>query len=95
MTYQSAKVAGMRAPRNNSSSEMPGRQLSQIKSALVRGVSTYTCARAFSAAGDDTLCYDEYVLYNMVCLALPEGLNDTSLSTIVYEAVQGTPYWDS
>jgi len=74
MMYQSAKVAGMRAPRNNSSSEMPGRQLSQIKSALVRGVSTYTCARAFSAAGDDMACADGYVLHNMMCLTVPYRL---------------------
>ena len=74
MMYQSAKVAGMRAPRNNSSSEMPGRQLSHIKSALVRGVSTYTCVTAFSAAGDDITCCIGYVLYNMACLAMPYRL---------------------
>ncbi len=74
MMYQSAKVAGMRAPRNNSSSEIPGRQLSHIKSALVRGVSTYACARAFSAAGDDMACADGYVLHNMMCLTVPYRL---------------------
>ena len=40
-TDQSGKVPGMRAPLNSSSSDIPGKQLSQIRSGPVSGVSTY------------------------------------------------------